>query len=192
MWVSRTKADLAIEVWEKLDCESVGAVEIEAIQAAVAGAFGDAAVDSPMKIARQLADEGAILRHPEILKLFVRQELPVASERELRDEIDLTSLVNALRSIRILEKARANLTIANDKEGLRQLRSLVLEAKKRVNDKIQNARSDNLVRQMNIEITEWLSHWLQVPTLFENWVQIRIESPDFRERFGSISESNDA
>ena len=35
MWQSRTKIDLIIEVWEKLDCESVGAAEIEAIEEAV-------------------------------------------------------------------------------------------------------------------------------------------------------------
>ncbi len=32
MWQSRTKIDLVIEVWEKLDCESVGAKEIEAVE----------------------------------------------------------------------------------------------------------------------------------------------------------------
>lgn len=35
MWNSRTKIDLIIEVWEKLDCESVGAREIEAIETVV-------------------------------------------------------------------------------------------------------------------------------------------------------------
>jgi len=32
MWLSRNKNDLIIEVWEKLDCENVGAAEIEAIE----------------------------------------------------------------------------------------------------------------------------------------------------------------
>ena len=30
-WNARTKRDLIIEVWERLDCESVGRIELEAI-----------------------------------------------------------------------------------------------------------------------------------------------------------------
>ena len=60
MLQSRTKTDLIIEVWEKLDCESVGAAEISAIETVVLERFGDGAVESPMIIARILADEGAV------------------------------------------------------------------------------------------------------------------------------------
>ncbi len=63
MYKSRTKTDLIIEVWEALDCESVGAKEIIAIEEAVREQFGQNAVESPMILARLLADEGAELRH---------------------------------------------------------------------------------------------------------------------------------
>ena len=36
----RTKTDLIIEVWERLDCESIGRKEIEAIESAVRERFG--------------------------------------------------------------------------------------------------------------------------------------------------------
>ncbi len=71
MFTSRTKNDLMIEVWEALDCESVGAKEINAIAEAVRAKFGNSAVDSPMRIARLLADEGAELRHSEIMELAI-------------------------------------------------------------------------------------------------------------------------
>ena len=75
MWNSRTKNDLIIEVWEKLDCESVGAREILAIEEVVREQYGSAAVESPMIIARNLADEGAELRHSEIMELDVERRL---------------------------------------------------------------------------------------------------------------------
>lgn len=186
MWLARTKDELAIEVWEKLDCESVGEIEIEAIQAAIAGRFGDAAVDSPMKIARLLADEGAVLRHSEILRSYVRQQLPATSGRELRDDINTTTLANALRSIMRLEQVRADRKLAGDADGQRQVRELALEAKRSVNETISSPRIEPAIREMNIEITEWLSHWLQVPTLFESWVAMRIESRGFIEKFGKL------
>ncbi|MBL8181789.1 MAG: hypothetical protein JNL64_09225 [Blastocatellia bacterium] len=192
MWTARTKDELAIEVWEKLDCESVGESEIEAIQAAIAGRFGDAAVQSPMKLARLLADEGAVLRHPEILRCFVRQQLPSLNERELREEINLSDLTRTLRSIRLLEKTRLEQTLAADSAGLKQLREIALEAKKQVNERINAAGISAPVRELNIEITEWLSHWLQTPALFESWVAMRIDSRDFKQRFGSINDNPDA
>ena len=35
MWQAKNKRDLMIEVWEKLDCESVGSTEVEAIEEVV-------------------------------------------------------------------------------------------------------------------------------------------------------------
>ena len=66
--VALTKNDFVVSVWEALDCESVGSRELEQIQREVAGRFGDAPTDSPAAIARMLADEGACLRHPEVLE----------------------------------------------------------------------------------------------------------------------------
>ena len=48
-----------LEVWEKLDCESIGEREITAIEDVVRDIYGKNAVDSPMIIARLLANEGA-------------------------------------------------------------------------------------------------------------------------------------
>jgi hypothetical protein len=55
-WHSRTKRDLIIEVWEALDCESVGTDELEQIQQVLRQRFGAGAVESPAAIARVVAD----------------------------------------------------------------------------------------------------------------------------------------
>src|SRR4051794_5882144 len=100
MWNARNKTDLIIEVWEKLDCENVGAVEIEAIQTGHADEYGKAAVEPPMIIARLLADEGAELRHSEVMKLHVKQASDRRYETALQNVLKLDSLRSALRSIR--------------------------------------------------------------------------------------------
>ena len=86
MLKSRTKNDLMIEVWETLDCENVGAKEIIAIEKAVRERFGEAAVDSPMVIARLLADEGAELRSEEAdaVRGAIWSVAPRRSERRYR------------------------------------------------------------------------------------------------------------
>jgi hypothetical protein len=189
MWGSRTKQDLVIEVWEKLDCESVGAAEIEAIEAAVEGEFGKAAVDSPMIIARFLADEGAELRHSEIMELYVRRAEDRPYDAALRNVLKLDSLATAVRSIKDLENIRRKYAAERDKDGLRYVREVAIEAKHDLRDRIDDIRTNDVERQRAAEINEWLSHWLQTPQLFADWVELRQRSPGFIERFGKIGHS---
>jgi hypothetical protein len=173
MWEAKNKRDLMIEVWEKLDCESVGAAEIEAIETAVLDVFGESAVDSPMRIARQLADEGAELRHSEIMELHVRRFEETPYTAEFRNILKLDSLARALASIRRLENLRKKFLAEGDKKGIRQVRDRVIEAKKSLSKDSQDA-----------EIAQWLTVWLQTPEAFENWITLRKRSPDYQSRFG--------
>jgi hypothetical protein len=186
MWGSRTKQDLVIEVWEKLDCESVGAAEIEAIEAAVEGEFGKAAVDSPMSIARLLADEGAELRHSEIMALYIRRAEDRPYDAALRNVLKLDSLASILRSINDLENIRRKYAADGDKDGLRHVRELAIDAKHELRDRIDDIRANEVERLIAGEVNEWLSHWLQTPLLFADWIEIRQRSKDFIEMFGKI------
>ena len=100
MFESRNKIDLIIEVWEKLDCESVGKAEILAIETVVRDRFGDQAVDSPMITARLLADEGAELRHQEIMQLFLERAEDRPYDAVFRNILDVTNLAKADSSLR--------------------------------------------------------------------------------------------
>jgi hypothetical protein len=186
MWESRTKQDLIIEVWEKLDCESVGASEIEAIETAVEGQFGKAALESPMVIARLLADEGAELRHSEIMELYIRRAEDRPYDSALRNILKLGSLTSAVSSIRDLENLRRKYAADGDKAGLRNVRQLAIDAKGELKKKVNDIRTADADRLIAIEINEWLSHWLQTPQLFADWVEMRRRSPGFIERFGRM------
>jgi hypothetical protein len=183
MWQSRTKIDLIIEVWEKLDCESVGAAEIEAIEEAVSARFGDAAVESPMRIARILADEGAVLRHSEIMQLWVARFADQPHEAEFRNLIRTDDLDAAARSIKQIDNLRSRFLAVGDKDGLRLLREEVLEAKAALQKASRDKQHDVQTRRTSAEIAEWLTIWLQAPELYENWVKLRRGSADFKLRF---------
>lgn len=108
MWNARTKIDLIIEVWEKLDCESTGRQEIEAIELVVREKYGFSAVESPMIIARLLADEGAELRHAEILELDVERRLETPYDAMFRNILKFADFKQTLISLRQLENLRKN------------------------------------------------------------------------------------
>lgn len=186
MWQARTKDDLVIEVWEKLDCENVGAAEIEAIEVAIAAEYGNAAVDSPMTIARRLADEGAELRHSEIMELYVRRASDRPYEAALRNIVQLSDLRSALTTIRNLENLRRKYSADRDKEGLRLVRETAIAGKRRVNEIAENPKTEGLQRQINIEISQWFSVWLQTPLIFDDWVAMRQNAKEFLDTFGHI------
>ena len=190
MWNSRTKNDLIIEVWEKLDCESVGAREIEAIEVAVQDRFGFGAVDSPMIIARQLADEGAELRHAEILELDVRRRQESPYDAMFRNILKFSDFKQTLFSIRRLENLRKKFVAENDKEGLRQLREVALKGKTRAQMIAGNERVEAANRAAKAEIAEWFTLWMQSPEIFENWVLLRQNSKDFKEKFDTPTGTN--
>ena len=172
MWESKTKRDLMIEVWEKLDCESVGSREIEAIEEVVRDVFGGSAVESPMQIARLLADEGAELRHSEIMELYVNRYEAKPYTAEFRNILKTGSFRQTLASIRNLDNLRKKFLAEDDKNGIRLIRERVIEAKKQLT-----------ATPIEIELAQWLTVWLQTPDAFETWVALRQRSADFKSKF---------
>lgn len=188
MYNARNKTDLIIEVWEQLDCENVGRKEIEAIEIVVRERFGPAAVDSPMIIARLLADEGAELRHSEIMGLYIERRSEPGNDALLRNILKLSDLKAALGSIRNLENARRKFADENDKEGSRLLRQTAMDGKKEALAKAANMKLPARERRVQKEIAEWLTIWLQTPGVFESWVKLRQNSKDFQDRFGEAED----
>ena len=175
-----------IEVWEKLDCESVGAAEIVEIETVVRDVFGESAVESPMTVARMLADEGAELRHSEVMELDLDRASDRPYDAALLNILDTTDLKTTLRSIRQMENLRRKYAGDDDREGIRLLRQVALDEKKIKLEAASRAKIDPARRAKYSEIAEWLTLWLQSPELFDTWLSLRRRSEDFISKFGEI------
>ena len=172
-----------IEVWEFLDCENVGAKEIIAIENEVRKKFGPNAVESPMIIARQLADEGAELRHSEIMELDVKRRLESPYDAMFRNILKFSDFKQTLHSIRQLENLRQKFLKENDKEGLRLVKETAIKGKNRALMIAKNPKVNETKRNEKSEIAEWFTLWLQSPEIFESWVKLRQKSEEFKEKF---------
>jgi len=182
-WSARNKRDLIIEVWEYLDCESVGASELEQIQRALTEKFGAGALTSPASIARTVADEGAVLRHPEVFQCDVKWRQENLKKWEFREGLDFSDFSSAFESVVKLEEKRLQLQVDNEATGLKELRDIVAAARK---DSLLLARSkilDGSAREQGKEISEWLTVWLQAPELFSDWLALRRRSPEYKKKF---------
>ena len=182
-WSARNKRDLIIEVWEYLDCESVGASELEQIQQALTEKFGAGALTSPASIARTVADEGAVLRHPEVFQFDLNWRERILKRWEFREGLDFSNFSAAFESVVKLEERRLQLQLDNEATRLKELREVVAGIRK---DSLLQARSKMLDRSMRDqlkEISEWLTIWLQSPELFSDWLDLRRRSPEYKKKF---------
>ena len=178
-WQSRTKRDLIIEVWEALDCESVGARELEQIQHVLSETLGAGAIESPAAIARVVADEGAALRHPEVFECDLKWRAGKAYH-----QLDFSTLKSALESFGAVEIKRRELEQTKDNSGLQRLSDAIAAARQ---DSLLLSRSKILPAQERAEakeVAEWLRVWLVAPELFRDWLELRMRSEEFRKRFG--------
>ncbi|HLL14558.1 MAG TPA: hypothetical protein VK388_05815 [Pyrinomonadaceae bacterium] len=182
-WKARTKHDLMIEVWEHLDCETVGASELEAITAAVRERFGEGADESPAIVARLLADEGAELRHAEVLEMDARWRSADPYDAMFRNVLKFASFEEAAASIKRLDNLRRQFARKKDKEGLRRVQETVLKGKQRAQMIARNASVNERKRAEKEEIAEWFTVWLRQPEIFEDWLILRRRAKEFRERF---------
>ncbi len=182
-WKARTKRDLMIEVWEHLDCESVGAQELEEIERAVRERFGDGAVESPARVARLLADEGAELRHAEVLEMDARQRASDPYEVMFRNVLKFSDFAQAAGSIKNLENLRRQFERKKDQEGLRRVRETAQKGRQRAQMIARNRNVDASKRAEKAEIAEWFAVWLRQPEIFQDWLELRRRSTEFRARF---------
>jgi hypothetical protein len=191
---ARSRKELTIEVWVGLGRAAVGENELRDIQRAIAKRFGAGAVDSPASIARLLADEGAELRHPEIIEFDVRWR-QAQIEKDVADFAVFDSF-DAAKPLRLkqaealigrLEKLRKKFERAGDAQALRSLKDEAVNVKQTVQSLAKSEKTNERVRGEQIEILEWLAVWIRTPALFAEWLELRQRSTDFRQRFPRLS-----
>lgn len=188
--IARTKRELAIEAWESLRRVPVGENELREIQRVIAKRFGESAVDSPASIARMLADEGAELRHPEVIEFDAHWRQARIQTRA--GDFSVFDRVNAAKPLRLrqaevlirkLETLRAKFERAGDSAAAASLRDDAADARQAAESLAKSSRHDQRVRGEQAEIAQWLSVWIRTPKLFAEWLELRKRSPDFRQRF---------
>lgn len=187
---SRSIRRAIISVWHKLDEPSLGADELSEIQERLAELFDESEAESPARIAAELAKEGAELRHPDVIEYDARwrrsriESRMKAFERLMfvRSPQPLT-LGDAATAISELEGMRVRYAGSDDDINIRNVKEVAIEARENA---IKNARDDSLpraIREVQVEIAEWLRVWLETPHLFAEWLELRQTSSEFQTKF---------
>jgi len=185
----RTKRGLIIEAWDGLGRAMVGEHELREIQRSVRNQFGSSADESPAAIARVLADEGAELRHPEVIEFDARwREAKIEKDSGQLKGLDELLAGKPLRLrkaeslIKKLERLRQRAE-NDDQSAARQARSMAISGRQTAELLAKDKELNELQRAEQTEIAEWFKVWIQTPILFADWLELRRRSPDFRKKF---------
>src|SRR5689334_2291855 len=131
-----SKHEFIVTAWKGLGAGPVGRKELRAIQAGLAKEFGVS--QSPASIARVLSDEGAELKHPEIIEFDAKWRGAQIEKEEARFKT-----LNAALSgpslpieqgealIREMELLRSRFSEDDDREGLQRLKAIAIEVRQR-------------------------------------------------------------
>jgi hypothetical protein len=180
-WEARTRQELIIEVWEALDCESVGERELLAIQTVLAETLG--ATVSPASIAREVADEGAVLRHAEVMRCDTSWREQQLSELFAVGDLDFGSLENAATSLGAIEAVRLASERDQDQVKVKRLRELIEQCRRETELISRSQIVSASERAVAREVAHWLSLWLKQPDIFFDWLVLRQRSPEYQEKF---------
>ncbi len=186
--VARQRA-LIIESWEKSGKPPVNGPLLKTILTRLQREFGSHNLAGPAAIARVLADEGAELKHPEIIEADAEwREAALAGDGKQSPLEELVSgqvmtLETGQTFIARLEELRHQYDSDSDQPALARLRGIASEARRLAEAIAGNRSAEKAVRNEQAEIAEWLKLWLQTPALFVDWLELRRRSDEFRSRF---------
>jgi len=185
-----SKQEFIVAKWLRLGGQAIGRKDLRAIQRALREEFGEGAIESPARIARVLADEGAELRHPEVIEFDAKwREEKIEKEtsrfRRLERFLDTkpARLHEAESLIKKLEQTRQSSERNQDKMNVQHLRNIAINARQAAESLANDSTLNQTQRDEQAEIAQWLAVWLQSPSLFHDWLDLRRRSPDFRKKF---------
>ena len=169
--------------------ERAGLAEIQAIQAELRSQLGDSGRTSVSYITHVLRQSGTEVDVPVADGgPWSDKTLPERYAAQLGGVLQFGDLVTAEKSIRDLHAAYREYRARGDTAGMRLVRAIALKGRIRAGMLGASRRVSSGKRQEKQEIATWFRVWLQSPGLFEEWLELRKNSDEFKRTFPMSAE----
>jgi hypothetical protein len=185
---SKSKKEHILECSRTLGLERAGEREIRAIQVELARRLGPDQRTSRSYIAGVLAEAGLRV---EIDDAYVDPWMDEPYASRLKGLLEFSDLASGETSMRKLDAASHEYRELGDRVGVGLVRALMLKGKQRAASLAANRRLSPQKREEKAEIASWFRVWLETPELFGDWLDLRKQSEDFRQRFAQDHGSSD-
>ena len=176
------KRELVLDIYDREAMGEVTAREIALINQALVAEFGPGGAMDPGEIARVLVDEDLPVRYEQIFRMAGPTE---KYETLFRHLPRLATLAQAEASLREIDALYRKFQRLGDQTGVRFARRAALQGQREAEQAVagQPAPENGNSPDEQAEIAQWFAVWLQTPDLFEQWLQIRQGTLDYRHKF---------
>ncbi|HVB97869.1 MAG TPA: hypothetical protein VNJ12_00855 [Candidatus Dormibacteraeota bacterium] len=151
--------------------------EMEQIRRQLLVRLGSEGRVSPEEIAAVLAEAGIPVRRS-------RQEGSAHYEEEFRDLLRFSTLEDAEMCLIRLDELLRKFREQGDPSGESRVIAVAQLGLRRAMMISRNAKVDAGKRVEKEEVSRWFRVWLENPGAFFDWLELRKQAPDFRQRFG--------
>jgi hypothetical protein len=174
---STTKKALILKLARELGKPKLTAAEIEQIRRQLIARLGPQAKTASDYILSVLKEGGMRV------VLSTRTDTEDSYEEEFEDLLHFSTLEEAeMCLIRLDELLRKFLT-EGERAPAERVREVARLGRRRAEMIARNRKVDARKRQSKEEVAHWFAVWLETPDVFFDWLEVRKQSPEFRERF---------
>jgi hypothetical protein len=174
-----TKKEVILEVARELGVERFSPAEVEQIRRQLIVRLGPSGKTAAEYIAEVLEDAG--------LRVVWSTEADTQGqyEEEFRDLLHFATLEEAEMCLVRLDELLRKFRSAGESAAAERVLEVARLGRRRAEMIARNPRVDARKREEKQEVLQWFRIWLDTPETFFDWLDMRKQSPDYVQRFGS-------
>ena len=172
-----SKKDAILAVARELAKPRFTPAEIEQIRRQLIAHLGESGKTSPDYIVNVLEEAG--LR----VVLSTRSDTEGKYEEEFADLLHFSTLEDAEMSLVRLDELLRKFQATGEHAATERVLEVARMGRRRAEMIARNRKVDERKRQEKNETARWFAIWLESPNTFFDWLEVRKQSPDFRNRF---------
>ncbi len=178
----QTKKAMILEIARGLGATRFTPAEFEQIRRQMFARLGEAGKTSPDHIAGVLEEAG--LR----VVWSTRADTEGRYEEEFRDLLHFSTLEEAEMCLMRLDELWRKFRGAGETAAEERVLEVARLGRRRADMIARNAKVEAHKRAEKSEISQWFQIWLETPEAFFDWLELRKQSAEFQNKFGTADE----
>lgn len=179
----KTKKAMILALAHVLGAPRYTPAEIEQLRRKLLAVYGEAGKTSADYIAGVLKVAGYKL------VLTQQEEAELQYEEEFEDLLHFKTLEDAEVSLTRLDELLRKFRAQGERAAAARVIEIARLGKRRAEMISRNPKVDARKRKEKQEMAAWFRIWLETPDAFFDWLDVRKQSPDYREQFGGKTEA---
>lgn len=178
-----SKKEMILELAAHLGVTRFTVAEVEQIRRQLIARSGASGKTSPEYIADVLGEAG--------MRVIWSTQADTEGryEEEFHDLLHFSTLEEAEICVMRLDELLRKFRAEGDRAATERVLEVARLGRRRAEMIARNQRVDPHKRAEKEEILQWFKVWLETPDAFFDWLELRKQSPDFRNRFGASAAS---